>query len=100
MERKKDELEDSFHGTLAYGPQSARQDKKTAYRKPPMHFKGVNYDADGKFLILHHYSAQSYYRMNIVVLMLFFGLTTYSYVNSPQVFFGRKWVANLYLLAL
>merc|ERR1712046_474647 len=102
MEKKKDELEDNFYGTLKYGPQSgdASGVKKSAYRKPAMHFPGVEYDEAGKFLVLHHYNAAYYYKINVAVLLFFFGVTLYSYVNAPHVFFGQEWLANLYLFAL
>ena len=76
--------------------------KKTtqAYRKPAMYFKKVEYDEQGRFCILHHNGALKYYRINIAILFLFLGATLYSYVNSPQVFFGKEWLANLYLFGI
>ena len=74
--------------------------KIDAYRRPAMHFKNVVYDEDGKFLVLHHYGAERYYKLNVAVVMLFFGVTLYYYVYAPQVFFGKEWLANLYLFAI
>ena len=65
-----------------------------------MHFKSVEYDDEGKFCILHHYGAQKYYKMNIAILFLFLGITLYNYVYSPQVFFGKQWLANVYLFGI
>ena len=65
-----------------------------------MHFSGVEYDGAGKFLVLHHHSAAYYYKINVAVLLFFFGVTLYSYVNAPHVFFGQEWLANVYLFAL
>lgn len=51
-------------------------------------------------MVLHHDGAIKYYRINIAVLFLFLGVTLYHYVHSPQVFFGKAWLANLYLFAI
>lgn len=51
-------------------------------------------------LILHHFGASRYYRMNVIVLLLFLGVTLWNYVNNAQVFFGKEWIANLYLFAI
>ena len=73
---------------------------KKAYRKPAMYFKDVEYDEEGQYLILHQDGAQKYYRMNVAILMIFFGVTLYNYVDNAQVFFNKEWLANVYMFAI
>ena len=65
-----------------------------------MHFKNVEYDEDGKFLVLHHFGASRYYRINVIFLFLFLGLSLYNYRYNPQAFSGKEWLANMYLFAI
>ena len=95
-----DRKEDVIDGVVQGGFQKKQGGKKTAYRRPPMYFKGVHYDEEGRFLLLHHDGAQRYYKINVAVLFLFFGITLYNYVNNAQVFFGQEWLANLYMFAI
>lgn len=64
-------------------PKDQKKKSSQAYRKPAMHFKSVQYDADGKFLVLHHHGAEKYYKINVAIVLLFFGVTLYNYVYSP-----------------
>jgi len=57
----------------------------------------VKFDADGRFLVLHHMGAGKYYKMNAAFLIFFFGTSLYNYVNNSQVFFGKEWFGKLYL---
>ena len=98
IEEKKDDSLNSMHETLLHGRQQKKKQK--AYRKPAHYFKNVHYDEEGKYLILHHYGAEKYYRMNVAVLFLFLGVTLYNYVYNPQVFYGSETVANIYLFAI
>ena len=87
-------------GVARGGFTNQQSTKKSAYRKPAQYFKGVHYDETGRFLVLHHEGAFKYYRMNVAILFLFLGATLYSYVYNAQVFFGKEWLANLYMFAI
>ena len=77
MEDRKDDM---LEGAFRPGD---KQKNKKAYRRPPQYFKGVHYDEEGRYLILHHDGALKYYRINVAILFLFLGVTLYNYVNSP-----------------
>ena len=79
---KREELRESFYSKLE-GEPGTRQAKHQAHRRPGLHFPIVEYDAEGKFLVLHHFGALPYYRVNAAILFLFLGATLYSYVNAP-----------------
>lgn len=103
IEDRKDGMQKQLYEGLTYGlnsNQGQQQKKPQAYRRPPQYFKNVEYDQDGKFLIMHHYGAAKYYRINIAILFLFLGVTLWNYVKNSQVFFGKEWLANIYLFAI
>jgi len=60
-------------------------------------FNHIKFDAEGKFLVLHHYGAGWYYKANLVLLGLFYGASVYNYVMNSQVFFGKEWIGKAYL---
>ena len=93
MEESKDNMHSKMYDKLTYMP--GKKGKSNNYRRPPMHFPNVTYDSEGRFLVMHHYGAEYYYKINIAVLLIFFGAMTYNYVYYPQVFFGKEWLANL-----
>ena len=51
-------------------------------------FTNINFDKEGRYLVMHHHGAGWYYKMNFVFLALFLGATCYNYVMNSQVFFG------------
>lgn len=51
-------------------------------------------------MILHHDGALKYYRINVAVLFIFFGVTLYNYVDNAALFFGKEWLANVYMFAI
>lgn len=60
-------------------------------------FNHIKFDADGKFLVLHHYGASWYYKANLIFLGMFYGASLYNYVVNSQVFFGKEWFGKAYL---
>ena len=65
-----------------------------------MFFKGIKYDEQGRFLLLHHMGARKYIIMNFTILSLFFGISLYNYVKNPQVFFGKELLGKTYLILI
>lgn len=58
------------------------------------------FDAEGRYLLMHHKGAAWYYKMNFGFLALFAGATMYNYVQNSQVFFGAEWFGKAYLLTV
>ena len=83
-----------MHGLVGY------MAKARSHQKEKMVFKNIKYDQEGRLLLLHHHGAKRYLIMNVGALSLFLGVTLYNYVKNPQVFFGKKWLANTYLFLI
>ena len=47
-------------------------------------------------MVMHHHSAAKYYKINVIVLLLFFGLSIYTYKFNPTVFWNDTF-AKMYL---
>lgn len=45
---------------------------------------------------MHHHSAAKYYKLNVIALLLFFGISVYTYKYNPTVFWNEKF-AKFYL---
>lgn len=65
----------TFNATRSYTPV-----KKPGATKRT--FNNIRFDADGKFLVLHHFGASWYYKVNLLSLGLFYGATLYNYVMN------------------
>lgn len=51
-------------------------------------FEHVQYDDDGRFIVMHHFGAQKYYKMNAMFLALFLGLSIYNFKENSEVFYN------------
>ena len=68
-----------------FGKSLAR--KFTPISKPMSQVKSktfqLEWDTEGRYLILHHLGAGYYYKLNIAFTALFLGMTMYNYVSNP-----------------
>jgi hypothetical protein len=55
------------------------------------------FDESGRYLLLHHQSAQKYYKFNMLFVSLFFGISVYNSKKHPELFFNSRLLAKLYL---
>jgi hypothetical protein len=83
-------------------------------------YNNVDFNEEGKFLLLHHNSAAKYYKMNLIFLILFLGVSLRNYYVNSAIFvsesfgkfyisliglgilgmqiFGKRHIKSLYLL--
>ncbi len=54
---------------------------------------------NGRLLLLHHRNAEKYYKMNIIFLTVFLGISIQSYRNNAQVFMNEK-LGKLYIATI
>lgn len=66
------------------------------YDKKKKFFENVEFDEEGKFLVMHHNSAAKYYKINIAFLLLFLGFSYYNYKFNNAVFWSDRF-AKFYL---
>jgi hypothetical protein len=59
-------------------------------------FENVEFDEDGRYLLMHHPSAAKYYKMNVALLGLFLGFTFWNYKKNQAVFWNDKF-AKVYI---
>jgi len=64
------------------------QDKK--------YFDNIYFDENGRYIVFHHNSAAKYYKLNVIFLALFFGISFYNYKINGAVFLDDKF-GKLYL---
>jgi hypothetical protein len=59
-------------------------------------FENVEFDEDGKYLLMHHYSARKYYKMNVAFVAMFLAMSYWNYKKNEAVFWNDKF-AKVYL---
>ena len=59
-------------------------------------FENVEFDDEGKYLLMHHNSAAKYYKMNVVFLLMFLGVSYYNYKFNNAVFWSDRF-AKVYM---
>lgn len=59
-------------------------------------FENVEWDEEGRYLLMHQHGAGKYYKLNVVFLLLFLGTTIFTYKKNSVVFWNDKF-AKLYL---
>ena len=59
-------------------------------------FENVEFDDEGKYLLMHHYSAAKYYKMNVAFVAMFFAFSYWNYKKNEAVFWNDKF-AKVYL---
>lgn len=87
-------------------PYFLRKTFSTAYKRSKAEAKAtettkgklfnVMFDEEGRSLLLHHHSAQKYYKMNLVFLILFFGISMRNFYTNTAIF-GTERLGKLYL---
>jgi len=59
-------------------------------------FESIDYDEEGRYLIMHHNSAGKYYKINICFLLLFLGTSIWSWKQNSGVFWNDRF-AKVYI---
>ena len=59
-------------------------------------FEQVQFDEEGKYLVLHHEGAKKYYKWNVAILLFFFGSSFLTYKFNTAVFWNDTF-AKIYL---
>ena len=59
-------------------------------------FENVEFDEDGRYLVMHHFGAAKYYKFNVFLIGLFLGASYYNYRKNQEVFWSDRF-AKLYL---
>lgn len=59
-------------------------------------FENIDFDEDGRYLLLHHNSAAKYYKFNAIIIMLFLGASYFNYKRNSAVFWNERF-AKVYL---
>ena len=59
-------------------------------------FENLDFDEEGKCLVMHHFGAAKYYKLNLAVVLFFFGFSYWTYKVSPDVFYNEK-LAKIYI---
>lgn len=57
----------------------------------------IEFDKEGRYLLMHHNGAAWYYKWNFAFMFGFTAFTFNNYKNNTQVFFGKEWLGKLYL---
>jgi hypothetical protein len=59
-------------------------------------FESIEFDEDGRYLIMHQKGAGKYYKMNVLFIALFFGMSWWTYKTNSTVFWNDR-LAKVYL---
>ena len=59
-------------------------------------FENVEFDEDGKYLVMHHHSASKYYKLNVAAVSLFLAISIWNYKKNEAVFWNDRF-AKVYL---
>lgn len=51
-------------------------------------FENVKFDEDNRYIIMHHFGAQKYYKLNTLFIALFLGLSYYNFKENEEVFYS------------
>ena len=51
-------------------------------------FESVEFDEDGRYLVIYHFGAAKYYKFNIFLVGLFLGASYYNYRKNKAVFWN------------
>ena len=60
----------------------------TSARKEVKQFAHLVFDENGRYLLLHHHSAQKYYKWNVLFVGLFYAFSFYNAKAHPELFFN------------
>lgn len=72
--------------------------KPSGYKKPVR--MRIEFDSNGRYLLMHQNGALWYYRVNALFIISFFSYSFYMYKANTQVFFGQAWLGKLYVGSL
>mmetsp|Transcript_8567 Transcript_8567/g.14450 ORF Transcript_8567/g.14450 Transcript_8567/m.14450 type:complete len:97 (-) Transcript_8567:369-659(-) len=59
-------------------------------------FENVEFDEEGRHLIMHHFGAARLYKLNFFVVLLFLGFSISSYQNNKDIFYN-DWIGRAYI---
>ena len=59
-------------------------------------FESIEFDEDGKYLVMHQKGAGKYYKINVALIALFLGMSYWTYKTNSGVFWNDR-LAKVYL---
>ena len=62
-------------------------------------FECIDYDSEGRYLVMHNHRASKYYKLNVSFILLFLGTSYWTYKQHSAVFWSDRF-AKVYLGAI